>query len=280
MSRRRLCPLLLVFGLGLATAPAMKPAPTTPVKKKRAPTALTNKGRTSGTPARKASTPTAPAKQRETSAAPARSRQRSLVEVVLDFLGVTANPDTFRGTTGMTSGDIWVADLEKGVRRPLTENGGYRSPVFVEGDQQITALRGSELVRIPRDGGEAEVVGTLPGVTKLVGVNRKDPQELLFLAADENGRILIERFSLQTHRSTPVPYDPKKDDRMLQHLISWERVYKGIDNGQIHIYVHQADIYLERGENEPRNVSRAGGVPCSQPSLSQDGRFVTYVKQH
>ena len=38
------------------------------------------------------------------------------------------------------------------------------------------------------------------------------------------------------------------------------------------------DVYLKQGNNSPLNVSRCDGVNCGQPSLSNDGRQVVFVK--
>jgi len=39
-----------------------------------------------------------------------------------------------------------------------------------------------------------------------------------------------------------------------------------------------SDVYLKVGKQEPVDVSRSDGVNCGQPSLSENGRLLVFVK--
>ena len=72
---------------------------------------------------------------------------------------------------------------------------------------------------------------------------------------------------------------------MLTHLRGWERVY-----GNTKVYVKKetrtdlsgllewTDVYLKQSDKDPRNVSKCDGINCGQPSSSENGRYVVYVK--
>lgn len=73
---------------------------------------------------------------------------------------------------------------------------------------------------------------------------------------------------------------------MLGQLKGWERVY-----GDVRVYPEQrtkkamgrtvtwTDVFLQKGNDVPLNLSNDDGINCGQPSLSQNRNFVAYVKQ-
>jgi len=86
---------------------------------------------------------------------------------------------------------------------------------------------------------------------------------------------------------TVVPYDAasNQDLQMLESLQGWSRTY-----GDKYIYVKRqtkqafsgtvewSDVFLNVGNREPVDVSRCDGANCGQPSLSEDGRLLVFVK--
>ena len=73
---------------------------------------------------------------------------------------------------------------------------------------------------------------------------------------------------------------------MISHLKDWERTY-----GQTTVYVKEhtkkgmagpiawTDVYLQQGQQNPLNLSQCDGQNCGQPSLSQHGRMVVYIRE-
>lgn len=203
----------------------------------------------------------------------------TFITEVLDFLGVSATPSAQRGEEAKFSGDIWVAELDEGVRSRLTQEGGYCSPVFMPGDKGILTLKGDDLQFIPLSGGEPEKRATLPGVIKIVGFHKQDKDKLLLLFKDNSGTS-VGILSLKDSKVSYLPYD-KEDESMLNHLRRWERVY-----GDTTVEVKPDDVqqgkwtnvYIKRGNDSPQNVSKCKGTNCGQPSLSSDGNKVVYIK--
>jgi len=206
---------------------------------------------------------------------------------LLQIAGLTATPSTQKGPGDNDSiGEVWVVDLSLNRQVKVTQVGGYHSPIFAAGDQAILALQGNELVQIPIAGGEARKLFTLKGVAKLVGISRDDQSKVLVLSNEKN-KISVKFLSLTTGKMTVVPFDEKsKDDRRtIAHLRGWERVY-----GDSKVYVRSetksglagpiewTDVYLKQPASEPINVTRCDGTNCSQPALSQNKRFVAYIK--
>jgi Tol biopolymer transport system component len=72
---------------------------------------------------------------------------------------------------------------------------------------------------------------------------------------------------------------------MLGQILGEDRVY-----GTARVYLNPerkqglsrdiewTDVYLQRGDSTPENVSRCNGVSCMEPALSPDGRRVVFVK--
>jgi hypothetical protein len=213
----------------------------------------------------------------------------SFFERLLQVTGISATSGTLKGDedTELT-GDIIVVDLSRNSFQRLTDNGGYRSPVFEPGDKAILALKGDTVVRVVLDRGKEEVLYCKKGLTKLVGFDTKDADKLLVLVEGEEGKVSAGFFSLGSGEITTLPYDRNSNDdrRMLGHIRGWERVY-----GDVRVYPEQrtkrvigrtvawTDVFLQRGNEVPLNLSNGDGTGCGQPSLSQNRNLVAYVKQ-
>jgi hypothetical protein len=91
---------------------------------------------------------------------------RFLLRTTLQVTGISATSGTLKGgeDTELT-GDIIVVDVGRNSFQRLTNNGGYRSPVFEPGDKALLALKGDTLVRVVMDGGKEEVLYSKIGVS-------------------------------------------------------------------------------------------------------------------
>ena len=97
-------------------------------------------------------------------------KPKSFIDRVLDFLSISYTPGALKGPVGdPSSGQIWIANLKNNFAHSLTSTGDYRSPIFLAGNADILALRGTDLVRIPSTGGEGTRLHSVVGVLKLVG---------------------------------------------------------------------------------------------------------------
>ena len=219
--------------------------------------------------------------------APPPPRKESLRHRLLRFSGIADNPSTLKGPEQGASGEIWVADLGSQRTRELTADGEYRSPVFTPGRNTVLALKGTDIVRLRFSGGAPQRIYSIKGISKLVGFNRDDPDQLLVVSDDALARPSVGWLSVKTGQIAPIPYDSSssEDRRMLEHLRGWDRVY-----GDTSVYVRTVtgqsfsgkaewkDVFLKGGNGKPINVSRCEHADCGQPSLSADGRLVVFVK--
>jgi hypothetical protein len=212
-----------------------------------------------------------------------------LLEGLLRFLGVSAAPSQMKGPDGggtAVAGRIWIVDLSDGARRPLTQDGGYRWPIFQSDGTAVIALRGNKVVRISLGDGKLVTLQDAPDVEKLVGVNTTQPEEVLVVRNDAAAPLAV--LSLKSGRLTTLPYDRKaKDQRqMLSHLRGETRVY-----GRFRLFLQTEtrptmeggtrewqNVYLQDGEAAPRPISRCQDVTCHQPSLSPSSTRVAYVQ--
>ncbi len=207
---------------------------------------------------------------------------------LLRVAGVSATPASLRGEDRATSGDIWLVMVaQKPTPERLTRGGEYTSPVFDSQGQSVLALSSSDLYRVPVSGDTPIKLHTLTGVTKLVGVSRDDPDQLLVLAQDAQHFRFAAMLSIQAGTLTPIPHNPasNEDEVMLAHLAGWERVY-----GDTHVYTEKnekegavgtiefSDVYFKRASDLAINLTNGNGVSSSQPSLSADGRWVVFIR--
>jgi hypothetical protein len=211
--------------------------------------------------------------------------KETLVQKLLRIAGLTAAPSQMRAPGDPQPGDIWIVSLQDRQARALTQDGGYRSPIFAPNDAFIYALRHEALVRIPVGGGTAASQGTATGVVKLVGFDGAD--DLIVLTDAWEPASPLASLALKTGRLAPLPHDPTSADeqRLIAFVRGDERVYGGTRvytrtesrRGALRT-TEWMDVFVARGDAAPVNVSACGGVDCSAPSMSGDGRFVTYVK--
>jgi hypothetical protein len=216
-------------------------------------------------------------------------KQDSFWTRILRIAGVSATPASLRGEDRVACGDVWWTTAgQDPVAHRLTNGGGYCSPVFDSSGQNILALKSGKLYRIPLDGKPSIELQSLGGVTKLVGINRDDPDELLVVGRDAEHLPFAAIVSVKTGSINRVPYDPNssEDKVMLAHLSGWERVY-----GNTRVYTEATetegpggittkftDVYLKHGSDEPINLTSGNNVSSSQPSLSPDGQRVVFIR--
>lgn len=213
----------------------------------------------------------------------------SLLEIAAAFLGISATPGQLKGLEEFSgSGEIWVANLETGKKRKVSLAGGFRSPLFLPGDEDLLALKGCQVVRLRGRDGKAETLFTVGGIEKLIGFHGQDPDKVLVLYRGDHRAQVPGVFSLASGRIMALPFDPSSevDRRLLAHLSSWERSY-----GPKKVFVRRqseedlsgtiawSDVFFKREGQDPINISRGEGVNCGQPSLSHNGVLVTYIKE-
>jgi hypothetical protein len=209
----------------------------------------------------------------------------TLLQKLLRVAGLTAAPSQMRAPGDPEPGDVWIVSVEARAPRALTNEGGFRSPVFAPGDALVYALRSGVVVSIPIGGGPAAPQGRAPGVVKLVGFD--GPDDLVVLTAAQPPASPVALFSLKSGQLVALPYDATSPEerRLVAFMRGDERVY-----GDTRVYselvsregalrpIESTDVFLVKGTAAPVNLSACGGINCSAPALSRDGRQVAFVQ--
>ncbi len=226
--------------------------------------------------------------QKSANPPPLQAKQESFWDKVLRYAGISHDASNLKAPGDeVANGQVWVVDLGSRSASKVTADGGYRSPVFVRGGNEILAVKGAEVVRVKRVGGSVVKRYSLPEITKLVGFSTDDPDTVLVLEGKAEAHPGAGLLSLNSGKITAMPYNAAsgRDLQMIEHLQSWERVYgntslytKRQSKETIDGPVEWTDIYLKRGNDEAVDVSQCDGINCGQPSLSADGRYVAFVK--
>lgn len=209
-------------------------------------------------------------------------------ERLLRFAGISATPNAQKAPGDeATAGDIWLVQVNSSGASRLTHEGGYRSPIFLTGDTKVIALKGPDVMEIPVAGGEPKKLLCVKQVVKLVGANMDDPNSILVLIKDENRNPALGLLTLHDGLVSRIPAEASDEYRKaLTHAESWERVYGStkvfvkteVKNDLVGV-IEWSDVYIKQNNSPPRNLSQCNGTNCSQPSLSQSGRSVAYVKE-
>ena len=212
----------------------------------------------------------------------------TLMDRLLRVAGLTAAPAQLRGPGDeVETGNIWIANLERGTASALTSDGGYRSPVVSPADGSVYALKGETVVRFPASNGKGAVVQKVTGALKLVGFEGKNGDEIIVLVDSGPAGSPLGVVSLKSGRVTPLPYNANSEDqrRMLAQIRGQRRVYgdtsvytKSESKRGLSRLIEWTDVYLKRGDAEPQNISLCDGVNCAQPALSPDGRRLAFIK--
>lgn len=208
---------------------------------------------------------------------------------LLRISGITATPSQQKAPEELeTGGELWIAHLESRELKKLPVEAGFRSPVFTARGDAVLAVKDDAVWQIATRGNASpRKLHTIPGVQKLVGFDSDNGDNLLVLLEREN-QPSVALLSLASGALTVLPYDAgSSDDRKaLNHLKGWERTY-----GDTLLFLRSQtrrtggggevewnDVFLQRGDGAPVNVSRSGGTQCGQPSLSPDKKEVVFVK--
>jgi hypothetical protein len=216
-------------------------------------------------------------------------RTESFWEKVLRISGISVTPSAMKGDEDGLTGDVHVLDLMVKTSRRLTFNGGYRSPIFLPGETSLLALKGEDVVELPFDGGAEKKRYTINGVVKLVGVSQDDETQVLYLSREREGQLTVGLLSLSNGRETKLDYNPEseEDKTLVARLSAWVRVY---DNSKITLYTQLEskevsngkpewrEVYLKRDSQPVEQITRCDGVNCGNPTLSQNGRYVAFIK--
>ena len=215
---------------------------------------------------------------------------------ILRYAGLTATPTRQRGPSNeASSGNVWIYNLERRSGRRLTVGGDYVSPIFIVRDEYILALKGDDIVQIPISGGSERVLGKRGAIFRLIGVSVDSPETILALAKTDNV-LSIVTVSLKDLSTVTIPYETESEEGQsaFAQLVGWNRVYcnteiyvqeqctknasGGCATDQLGRTIKWTDVMFKRAYKEPVNISKCERDNCGQPSLSEDGQTVTYVR--
>jgi hypothetical protein len=213
--------------------------------------------------------------------------QESWIARLLRVTGLTASPATMRSSANDDiSGDIWLVDVDGKQPRALITGGRFRSPVFSPDGGSLFMLRDDVLMRIPVQGGKPSQVLVVPGAVKIIGFQRDNADEILILLGSTAAPISVVSLSRKSHQSLAFDGDLDGAEEMLAQVRGETRTY-----GHVRLLVRDqnrrtsggmlewTEIYVQRDEVAPRQVSSCNGRQCRQPALSSDGASVAYVQQ-
>jgi len=218
--------------------------------------------------------------------------EKSILDRLMTFFGITANPTMLKDDSVIERGDIWIVSLAKGsTPRQLTFNEFYRTPVFTPNGDSILTLKNEKLLKIPIKNPKASIVlCTLPNVTKLISFHTTSKNELLVLAYSPDNKIAPGVVYVDSGKYALLPNNNKIDQgkyqRFLHYLRSWERVYK---DGKLKIYpktlskrsfsgnIEWTEIFIEIDKKPPRQLTQCDKANCNQAVLSHDLLQAVYV---
>jgi hypothetical protein len=177
--------------------------------------------------------------------------------------------------SGATHGAIWRLDLVTGNQHQVGSGDTLSWPVGATADGPVFALQGRQLVRFGADGTQALVSdGTW---RKLLGV-LPDGSVLGFVVAEPRARPALLSLD-RTMRVLPAP-ETDEDRQREAFALQEERDYAD----DTHLRVRRSerggqgfDVFLIK-DGTQRNLTDCGSDRCGQPSLTDDGRALLYIR--
>ena len=211
----------------------------------------------------------------------------TFLQKLLRISGISATPSLQKSDEDDMpgGGQIWIAG-PPGAARKLTGDSGYRSPIFSPDGRFILAVRSNDIWRVLLAGGSSKKIHTVPNLSKLIGFDSTDTNQLCLLQENE-GQATVTILLLTSGLTMPLEYDrqDRQARRMITHLKAWERDY-----GPLKVYpekqrkkglsgdIEWNDVFLKRGDDDPINLSKSDGINCGQPSVSLNGDQVVFIK--
>jgi hypothetical protein len=192
---------------------------------------------------------------------------------------VGPSPQAQKALPGRVRGDIFLVDSEGKSASRLTQGGVFHSPLFLPRDEALLALRSDDLVRIELKGGEPQKLGALPGASRLVGIDPKNPNAVFFLA-DAEGRTSVQRLDWRLMQTSAVTAPAGNEDQSMLSCIRGDERER--DDSRLVVKEKDpdtpwTDVFLQRGGKEV-NLSSGSEVSNRQPALSHNGRHVAFVR--
>lgn len=214
-------------------------------------------------------------------------KQEPFFAKVLRVLGITVVPSNTKSDEEGFDGDICLTELPQGQTRCITQSGSFRSPVLLsEKEQKILAVKDNKVVLLAITG-QVEKAFSNFTVSKLVAINQENTSQVLLIYIDHNGQEAAGLLSWQTGQLTSISSSTGSEDdrKMMSHLRGWERLYGS--SGEIRVYseVRTSRQFgwrwrevLYQNSKGKTEVTQCKPNRCGQPSLSEDSKFVVYIK--
>jgi hypothetical protein len=194
----------------------------------------------------------------------------------IDYLGLVFKEVGSLGG-GANRGQTWTVDLATGARRQVSNADDLSWPVFGRVGDTVFALRGRQVVRLTLPAGGGVPVGPEADWRKLVGVDAAG-DVLGFVAGRPRAQpaLLTAKGELLL-----LPQPDKEHERVRVSKLMQENLAYA-DGRQLTVTRSRRggrgyDVNLIDGDTV-KNLSDCGDDACGQPSLSQDGRYVLYIR--
>lgn len=214
----------------------------------------------------------------------------SFTSTLLRITGINSTPSKARGEKTFIQGNLWLVKInELGTSEPkqLTNDGAYRSPLWIPGSDKILAIKADKLIQLDTDGSEEKIRHRFSDSTILVGFDKRDANSILIL---QGSTLVPAMFSLANKQITFLPYNIKEDSEDRKVLCGLARsVSSARDYGYIKVLV-DSKIRVDAGgyEEEINKIHIKDGeqdtvilcpADCAQPALTEDGRRLIFVGQ-
>jgi len=179
---------------------------------------------------------------------------------------------------GPASGAVWWVDVRTGERRRIGSANNLAWPVPSVAGTAVYVLRGGQVVRIAVADGSETPVGTPAHWLKLLGV-LQDGTVLGFVEDDPRPRpALLARDGGRMEMAAPADEPERRRNGV---LLQEGRDYS--DGTRLEVRDSERggrgrDVFLI-GVAGARDLTDCGDDLCGQPSRSQDGRRIFYIRE-
>jgi len=193
------------------------------------------------------------------------------------ILGVDRAPSGLKGPMSAHPGELWTTPVERMAPRRLAEGSDFSSPVFQPGAKYVFALRQSQLVRVPVEGGAPVNIRELPRAIKLVGFDAKNPDWVLVLFESGQGpnskAVDVVLLSVISGKQQVIVKSQPADGEAAETLLGWQRQY-----GNIMVRPQGGQIIIRGIESTDTPLTDSDDGSCSEPAYSPELKQVVFVR--
>lgn len=214
-----------------------------------------------------------------------KKKNKSFVQRMLEIFGITATTSMQKNEEIVNSGQIWICSSDGSNHSQITKNTEFRSPIILPDNKNIIALRNESVIKINLNDGSMTDILSVQRAIKIIGYEKNNVNVIYLLCKNGLRNPYIVQLNLETIKEDTVHYDVSNaNDRLVLNSIKGEERYYGdirLFTQSVTDFINMEErkcIFMQTKRGTAKNMTQGMEGNFEQPSLSQDGKIIVYIK--